>query len=190
MARNKSSAEKDISCADVVERSMYVFDQVNSWIQNADNKVSISCGIFTGVFGVITFLAEKVTAPTAKTTINECCRGVYRTSFILSLILMGLSILLYVMAINPNIKSNKAPTVKKKMRIFFCDIADINLGEYKKLMNNASDDDFCEELLNEVHFNSKICTRKMQRYRKGLWLSFAAVVMAGLSWAAHFLMYR
>lgn len=38
-----------------------IYSQVNSWIENADNKVSVSCGILTGVFAIITFLAEKVT---------------------------------------------------------------------------------------------------------------------------------
>ena len=40
-----------------LERSKYIYEQVNGWIENADNKVSVSCGIFTGVFSVITFLA-------------------------------------------------------------------------------------------------------------------------------------
>ena len=33
-----------------LERSKYLYEQVNKWIENSDNKVSVSCGIFTGVF--------------------------------------------------------------------------------------------------------------------------------------------
>ena len=45
----------------VLERSKYLYEQVNKWIENSDNKVSVSCGIFTGVFGVITILSERTT---------------------------------------------------------------------------------------------------------------------------------
>lgn len=174
--------------ADMLERCKYIFDQVNSWISNADNKVSVSCGIFTGVFGVITFLAERMKEPTMETTSNECWKWIYRSSFVISLILMGVSILFYVLAINPNIKCNEAEK-KKHVPIFFGDISRMCNCQYKEAIQSASDEDFCDELLNEAHFNAGIGTRKMKRYRTGLWLSVAAVSMAAISWAAHFLMY-
>ena len=43
---------------DAVEQAKYCYDLVNNWIGNADNKVSVSCVVFTGGFGVITFLSE------------------------------------------------------------------------------------------------------------------------------------
>ena len=43
----------------ILERSKYVYEQINGWITNADDKVSVSCGIFAGAFGVISFLAEQ-----------------------------------------------------------------------------------------------------------------------------------
>ena len=189
MVGDDSKPKNEVQKVDMPDRCKYVFDQVNSWIANADNKVSVSCGIFTGVFGVITFLAERIKEPTAAKTISECWQWIYRSSFVLSLILMGLSILHYVLAINPNIKSNEAEK-KKKAPIFYGDIGKLRNCQFKEAMLRASDEDFCDELLNEAHFNSGICTRKMKKYRNGLWLSFAAVGMAVISWAAHFLMYR
>lgn len=188
MAGDESEPKNEPNKIDMLDRCKYVFDQVNSWISNADTKVSISCGIFTGVFGVITFLAERIKEPTATITINDCCQCIYRVSFVLSLVIMGISILFYVLAINPNLKSNETGT-KKKVPIFYGDIDKLCNCKYKEAILNASEKDFFDEILNEAHFNSAICTRKMRMYKNGLWLSFAAVGMAAISWIAHFLMY-
>lgn len=101
---------------------------------------------------------------------------------------MGISILFYVLAINPSIKSNGI-TVENKVPIFYGDINKLCNCQYKKAVFGADDKAFCDELLNEVHFNAAICTRKMRMYKIGLWLSFAAVGMAVLSWAMRFFMY-
>ena len=52
---NNSSDSKAAS----TERAEYVYEQVNHWIENADSKVGVSCGVFSGVFGVVTFLTEQ-----------------------------------------------------------------------------------------------------------------------------------
>ena len=50
-----SSEEKST----LFSRSQYSLDLVNSWINGADTKVSISCGIFSVVIAVIVFLADR-----------------------------------------------------------------------------------------------------------------------------------
>ena len=176
----------------LIENAKYSYDQVNGWINNADNKVSVSCGVFTGVFGVISFLAERFTG---STIINECWHCVHRGSFILSFIALGISIFAYVLAINPNLGSNEMKSEdgqpSKKYPIYFGDISDIKNGaEYITVIKSASNNDFLNELLFETYHNSGICARKMQRYRFGLWSSCASVVFAVLSCVAKFLMYR
>lgn len=188
MAGDESNPKNEPDKIDMLDRCKYTFDQVNSWISNAESKVSISCGIFTGIFGVITFLAERIKEPTATTTINKCWQCIYGVTFILGLVIMGISILFYVLAINPNIKSNE--TGIKKVPLFYGDINKLCNCQYKEAILNASEKDFFDEILNEAHFNSAICTRKMRMYKRGLWLSFAAVGMAAISWIAHFLMYN
>ncbi|MBR1796600.1 MAG: hypothetical protein IJ757_01080 [Clostridiales bacterium] len=174
-----------------LERSKYVYEQVNNWIENADNKVSVSCGIFSGVFTIITFLSGRISA---SATVNNCWRMVYLWCFAISLLFMSLSILLYVLAINPNLgksgEKKKGTVQKKKYPVFYGDIAELSLADYKKMMENASDTDFINELQDEIHYNSGICTAKMRKYRIGLWLSFIAIVFALGSWAARFLMFH
>lgn len=174
-----------------LDRNKYVYEQVNRWIENADNKVSISCVIFSGVFGVITFLSERITA---HGTPNECWRKIYHWCFVISLILMLISILYYVLAINPNLGKSgvkkKGTTPKKKYPIFYGDIAEMSLADYKKTINLAKETDFINELQAETHYNSGICLAKMKRYRVGLWLSFSSIIFSLWSWAARFMMFR
>ena len=174
----------------VLERSKYVYEQVNGWIENADNKVNVSCGIFTGIFGVVTFLSERTTGNIIN---NECWHCLYRVSFIVSLILLGASILAYVFAINPNLGSSgeKAEKNQKRFPIYFGDIASIKKPEdYKRQISLATDDDFLNELLDEIHYNSCICKRKMANFKWSLWLSFTAVVFAMISWVAKYFMFQ
>lgn len=172
-----------------LERNKCIYEQINGWIENADNKVSVSCGIFSGVFGVITFLTERITEQGTK---DECWRTISQLFFVGSLILMLASILFYVMAINPNLgKSGKKKdgTVKKKQYpVFFGDIAEMSLDDYKRTINQATEADLINELQTETHYNSKICSKKMKRYKIGLWLSFAAILFALGNCAARFLM--
>ena len=172
-----------------LECSKYVYEQVNGWIGNADNKVSISCGIFSGVFGVITFLSERIST---QNTTKNCWSTVYHLCFWTSLVLMLISIFLYVLAINPNLtKSGKKANgtiPKKKYPIFYGDIADMTLDDYKHAINQAAEVDMINELQAETNHNSRICMKKMERYKAGLWISFAAIVFALGSLGAHFLM--
>ncbi len=174
-----------------LDRTRFVYEQVNNWIENADNKVSVSCGILSGVFVVITFLSERITT---QGTVNECWRKIYHWCFGISLILMLGSILFYVLAINPNLgksgEKKKGAIPKKKCPIFYGDIAELPLVDYKKTTNQAKETDYINELQNETHYNSGICMAKMKRYRIGLWLSFIAIIFAFVSWGARFMMFH
>ena len=106
-----------------IERSKYVYEQVNGWIENADNKVSVSCGIFTGAFGVFTFLAERYVKAPDNPVINECWHAIYQWSFILSLLVMAVAVFFYAKAIIPNLKSSgKIKATQKKYPLYYGDI--------------------------------------------------------------------
>ena len=125
---------------------------------------------------------------------HECWRKIYYWCFVISLILMLVSILYYVLAINPNLgksgEKKKGTTPKKKYPVFYGDIAEMPLADYKKTINLAKETDFINELQAETHYNSGICLVKMKRYRVGLWLSFTSIIFSLGSWAARFMMFR
>lgn len=171
-----------------LECSKYVFEQVNKWIENADNKVNISCAIFTLVFGILSFLNEKVILIPDNPIINEFWSGAYIIMFGLSLLFFGASIVSYISAIYPNLKSNNKE--RKKYPIYYGDIQSLNIDEYKKTIEKATNEDFYNEIVAESHFNSSVCMNKMKRYRNGLCMSMFAILFMFLSLIAHYLMYH
>ena len=174
-----------------IERSKYVYEQINRWIDNADNKVSVSCGIFTGVFGVFAFLAERYVKASDNPIVNECLHRIYQWSFVLSLFVMAIAVFFYAKAIIPNLKSsNNVNTTQKKYPLYYGDIRSINLEEYQALMAKGTDEDFNDELILECWHNAGICLRKMKWYKKGVIASIIAIGLAAVSFTAHFLMYR
>ena len=170
---------------DLTERSKYCYDLVNSWISNNDNKVSVSCAVLTVAFGVISYLSGKsVSCDYAPT--NSWCVTVHTICFLLSFIVISISIILFSLAIIPNLSSNDK---LKKCPIFFGDIASLPEDEYKKKVIRATTTDFIDELMHETHLNAGICLRKMCLFRTGMVFSFIANGLAILSFVAHIFMY-
>lgn len=174
-----------------IEHSKYVYEQVNRWIEDADNKVNVSFGIFTGVFGIFTFLANRYVFAPDNPVINESWHLVYRWSFYLSLFVMAIAFAFYTRAIIPNLKSNeKNKQTQKKYPLYFGDIHSLKFEDYQKLMERASDKDFNDELIHECWYNANICLKKMRLYKAGVIASIVAIGVAAVSFVAQFLMYR
>ena len=172
-----------------MERNKYVYDLVNKWIENADNKVSVACIVVTGVFTAVTFLAGNMEQ--AK-EFDKCWGCFYQACTVISLFSLLLSILFYFFAISPNLGSNgnvknESSNEIKSCPIFYGDIAKLSVEEYKNRMNSVDDKTFIDELQNEIHYNSGICITKMKWYHRGLWLSFSAIVFSILRFAIRFL---
>ena len=159
------------------EQNKYVYDLVNKWIENADNKVNVSCAVVTGVFTAISFLVGNSEKVVEFYTSWGC---LYKIFQVLSLLFMFISIWYFFAAINPNLGSNGAvqnafPIKEKDCLLFYGDIAKLKLEDYKERTNRADEKVFIDELQNEIHYNSRICTSKMKRYKNGLRCSFVAV---------------
>ena len=182
---NNSSDSKAAS----TERAEYVYEQVNLWIENADSKVGVSCGVFSGVFGVVTFLTEQYVKTPENSVIQQCWESVYRTCFIVSLFVMVVAVLFYASAIIPSLKKI-GKSKKKRYPIFYGDIAALDVCAYKRLMTKGNDETYRTELIVETWVNSRICLKKMKRYRLGVILSLIAIVTAFVSLGAHYMMYQ
>lgn len=173
-----------------LDRSKYIYELVNGWILNADNKVSVSCAVSTMVFGVVAFLAENI-ANMGGSAIHTGLEYGYMFSFFLSMALIAGAIFFYMWAIIPNLKSNKSKEEgEKNYPIYYGDICSLDKDRYRALMIDATDSDFIDELIWETHFNSEICMKKMQRYRCGVMLSIFAIACGILSVVFRFLMYH
>ena len=173
-----------------LERSKYVNDLVNGWIENADNKVSVSCGMFSVVFGILSFLSDHYLNMTDMPVVNESWHCIYKWSFIVSLLVMAVAVFFYARAITHNLKSSGEKRIPKKYPIYYGDISSLRLTEYRERIIKGDDNDFNEELIREIHTNSQICTRKMKQYKLGIILSVIAIGFAFISLISRFLMYK
>ena len=177
----KAISETAVNETSLLERSKYTLDLVNGWILSADTKVSISSGVFSIIVTIMAFVADKILNNVDKTN------GVNKKFFIGFLISLSLAIILFLvselflfLAIKPNLiegKNNKEKSEVPTFSIYYSEICRFkNAEDYIFAARNSSEKQFEDEVLKEVYCNSKICLRKMVRFRWGLWLGLISIV--------------
>ena len=165
-----------------IERNKEILDTINGWINVADSKVSIFCGVFSVVFAVMVFIAENFLSK-RKLLENNCPFWVNAT-----IVLICFSILTFFASLvfSFNSVSPKLTKIDDKRKgeysIFYAQISEFeNSKEYVNCAKKATDEMYNEELLNEIYINSGVCTQKMCQFRLSLWLSFGSIIAAILS---------
>lgn len=191
-----ASTQRSIDEDRGIERNKYVYDLVNRWIENADNKVSVSCGLFSGVFGVVIFLSERYIRLSELSVSNQCWELPYKVFLFASIFLMVIALFFYARAIIPSLKNtvNKREheNANRKLKdypIFYRDIQDMSCDEFRRRMTQGTNAAFNDELIQEIWINSGICMKKIKRYKYAVILSLYAIVLALLSFGAHYMMY-
>ena len=182
--RNEEKPEERMETT--MECSKYIYDLVNGWIENADNKVSVSMAVLSGIYAAFAFVAAKFQGKSGLALIYM--KWIHDGLFALSLVLMGVAVLYYVLAIKPNLKSSGKKKEIKRCPIFFGDISSIDVDGYRILMKNVTKKQFVDELITEIHCNSQICTKKMKNYQTAILLSLAAYILLVLSSIAYYFM--
>ena len=165
-----------------ISNQKYCYDLVNSWINNADSKITVATSVSVGLFSVITYLSDRIqisyySNPSFVYVIMMCS---YRIFPIIGFVLLLISILFYSRALSPNLKSNDEDH-NKCYPLFFGDISSEDLDKYKRKMHYSNDSDFLEELIYETHFNSRLCSKKMKSFKLGFIFSILSVVLAILT---------
>ena len=152
----------------------HTLDLINSWINNVDAKTSFALAYVAVLIGfvfvngspsVLTDIAsaEKTTACMVIKAIIVI--ALYGTSF-LSTIFMFLAI-----------KARTDNTSGKRSVMFFGTISDMELNDFKAKTLNMDEKDLTKDLLEQIHTNSTICSKKMKFYNKGIfWLVMATIL--------------
>ena len=180
-----------------IERNKYIFELVNMWIANADNKINVVFAMLSAVVAVIAFVAEHLLS---KMTISQNARlGLRNAFYIVIIIAMGcfcLSISFYVASVIPRLTSDKTKKLclkHKEMKqprysLFYDEIKDFKKPEdYVEAAKKASIDIFNEEILKEIYYNSGICSIKMKCFKWGVIASFVTIVLAMIAALLYFL---
>ena len=163
-----------------IESNKYTLELVNGWINNADTKISIACGISSVVLAVIAFGAENILGDLAKNNgLNGYVMPLFVLAFFVACITFLVSLWDYFLALNPSLISSKSEIEKPKYSIFYKDISKFsNVDAYMECMEEVTEVDFNRELMREIYINSDICTKKMQRFKTGMWYSVISIIAA------------
>lgn len=165
----------------LLERSEYTLELVNSWISNADTKVSISSGVFSVVVAVIVFIAENTLNKSNTAVSNPSVYKCFVCASVLSAIAFLASEFFHLWAISPSFKAGKTHLRKNEepgFSVFYDEIRLFSSAErYASAFRGASEKQYEDEVLKEVFYNSKICIQKMKRFKIGIWIGWGAIAL-------------
>ncbi len=187
------------SSSSLLERSKYSLDLVNTWINVADTKVSISCGVFSVIIAVIVFVAENLLGKLDEPEqINGHIYTLFLIAVLITVIIFLVSIFFHIGAISPSFfsgsksskKQSKKRAVQPTFSIFYDEIrAFKNPADYVEAAKGISEEQFTDEILKEVYCNSKICSKKMRRFKVGIVFAFMAILLSIFSCILYYCAY-
>lgn len=181
---------------DCIERNKYTFETVNMWINNAESKISIAFAMFSAFIGLIVFICDSLFD---KLFVSPNARGCFLYAFYVTAFLAFISFIIsvgfYISTVTPRFTSDKSFLGKKykneiipKYSIYYDEIKDFeNANDFVECAKLAKANTFNEELLKEVYYNSRICSKKMHCFGKGILTSFITIVASLLAALFYFL---
>ena len=141
---------------------------INTWIGNMDTKVSFALALAGVLIGVI---FEKG-MPSAFERITEVSKlAELSGGEIIAAILVAL--LYFMLSIIARVKNlNNAPSI-----FFFGSIGNMTLENYKSAVKDMDEKEMIDDLEEQIHTNSKICSLKAKWYNKGIKFLLATVIL-------------
>ena len=143
---------------------------INTWIGNMDTKVSFALALAGVLIGVI---FEKG-MPSAFKRITEVSKlAELFGGEIIAAILVALLYLSSFISIFARVKNlNNAPSI-----FFFGSIGNMALENYKSTVKDMDEKEMIDDLEEQIHTNSKICSLKAKWYNKGIKFLLATVIL-------------
>lgn len=149
---------------------------INAWISNMDTKVSFALTLSGVLIGFIfsTGLPNIFKIISGVSKLEELNGGQIIGAILVCIlyVVSFISILYFMLAIIARIKNpNNAQSV-----FFFGSIATMKFMEYKTKVNSMSEEEILEDLKEQIHTNSMICSKKAKYYNKGTKFLIVTVV--------------
>lgn len=167
------------------EEGKEILNNIISWINNVDNKISIILAfmvVFLGFF-VTTIninLIDKIKLAFEMGLINVTIIQYIKGALILALYITStIAILLFLKALlsKINIKKYKQNNLKKNSNIFFGSIAKMQYKDYLKEIFNQTEKDKLNDIYSQIYINSIICFKKFKYYNCGIYFSMVTIII-------------
>lgn len=163
---NKESHNKTDNLS--IEDMQFIFLNINNWISQADQKISIILGIIS--------LISTLMFPSL---INSCAKSnCFKFMLILSIILMALAMFFCIYALAPRFYGKSKDKDFHHPSIFYADIALFKDAEnYRQCMTDCTKKKYKDLVLDEIFYNSKICAKRFNLLRCACWTGFAGFIL-------------
>lgn len=167
----KNNSEK-IKKQDVLDR----LDRTLEWIRACDTKTSIvlaTMGIIMTIFSTEFFLTKLKLI--LKYNLNEIdfSKILYLILVVVFLGLFIVGIFYLVLELNPSLVSKKNNNEDVESTYFFETIAKKELSTLKEEIKQMSYEKEIDDIITQLHINSKICTKKYRYTKVGIFCSLA-----------------
>jgi hypothetical protein len=158
------------------EDAYQALELINSWTNNVDAKISFALAYIAVLIGFVFYNAGSV--PSAIQSFldakHKCCDVIFRAGLVVFLYLCCLaSVVLFFLAIFGRIKN----TSGEKSAFFFGTVSNMSLNDYRTKATSMTDRDILQDILEQVHTNSKICTKKFKLYNYGIYFLIASTFL-------------
>ena len=143
---------------------------INTWIGNMDTKVSFALALAGVLIGVI---FEKGIPEVSK--LAELSGGEIIAAILVALLYLSsfISILCFMLSIIARVKNlNNASSA-----FFFGSIGNMTLENYKNAVKDMDEKEIVDDLEEQIHTNSKICSLKAKWYNKGIKFLLVTVIL-------------
>lgn len=173
----------------------YILDIINSWIASADNKVSIYCGMYSAVIAAITFAANHLLSGlhASSNDVNQMAYTIFSLCVVIAIITFLVSIVFYTLSVKPKLLGKKCSKKGRRQEysLFYANIASFeDPDEFVDAVKNSNRQDYYQELLKEVYYNSDVCTEKMKSFQIAVISSAVSVFMTVGACIAYYFSYR
>lgn len=154
-------------------------DIINGWIRVADTKVQILLAAYSTIYS---FLFKQYESNlSAILDIEGQSIGNYaKSNFFIVLSAVFLLVMLFIggSVLFPKLISDDRTNT---FSLFYGEISSFeDANSYVEASNKVSEKEYNEEVIKEIYYNSKICTKKMNKYRYALiftGLSLASIIL-------------
>lgn len=156
-----------------IEQNKFTLNMVSHWIDSADTKIEIAFAFFSACFSAMQLIISKMF--TAYTVESCFIKYTVCTLPIISIMLFSIGFLFFISALKPRFSSSKDIN---KYSIFYEKIASFNSEkEFAVCNKNATESEFEDEVRLEIYYLSRICSKKMHKFKIGLIISTVAILV-------------
>ena len=159
------------------EDAYSTLENINSWISNIDTKISFALALVGVLVGSIfekgvPQIFEKIAKYSKASELSGC--DILNSILVILLYIFSFScIICFIFALIARVKN---PNTNESI-FFFGTIQNMNLQSYKDKVKHMSENAILEDLEEQIHTNSKICTKKVVWYNRGIKLLLITVAL-------------